>query len=311
MRTYIDKFLLIVWCLISLICFASCFSEVEMTKKITEKDVLKLGVNDNTSIHTEIDTIRGLLFSDWQKGKPFYITDNQIGIIFRSNNNINLQEGKILQYDSYFEENIYGNNPNICLIFKDVDNNKYVYNTSKTLNELNDLHKPLVIPFLIDMDVVTRADEILKGKDLYLNNSVWYNKNEEVITGVKFVKVKILSVQPGNEIYSLKVKFKYDKYTSSVFVSTLDDSVSDRTFDNLFSLNDPHDKYPNISDENWILIQKGRIVDGMTKDECRLSLGAPTNIERIPTYNGLKELWQYDDGKYLVFMDGLLVNYRK
>ena len=49
----------------------------------------------------------------------------------------------------------------------------------------------------------------------------------------------------------------------------------------------------------------------MTREECRLALGAPTTLRRIPTYGGMRENWQYSDGVYLYFDDGYLTQYRQ
>ena len=49
----------------------------------------------------------------------------------------------------------------------------------------------------------------------------------------------------------------------------------------------------------------------MTKEECRLSLGRPNEVKRIPTYEGLKEQWFYNTGAYLFFEDGLLTSFRQ
>ena len=48
----------------------------------------------------------------------------------------------------------------------------------------------------------------------------------------------------------------------------------------------------------------------MTKAECKLSLGNPNEVKKIPTYSGLREQWIYNSGAYLYFVDGLLSEYR-
>ena len=51
--------------------------------------------------------------------------------------------------------------------------------------------------------------------------------------------------------------------------------------------------------------------EGMTKEECSLSLGAPRTIDRMPTRAGLYERWVYVNGVMLVFENGLLTQYRQ
>lgn len=48
----------------------------------------------------------------------------------------------------------------------------------------------------------------------------------------------------------------------------------------------------------------------MTKDEARLSLGAPKDVSQGHNSALLYELWQYPDGSYLMFCDGLLQRFK-
>lgn len=74
--------------------------------------------------------------------------------------------------------------------------------------------------------------------------------------------------------------------------------------DDMFGKGNLRAEYPNISDENWTYIVNGEIRLGMTKDECRLSLGSPIQI--AANLNSRYETWYYN-GKVLEFEDGLLV----
>ena len=88
-------------------------------------------------------------------------------------------------------------------------------------------------------------------------------------------------------------------------------SVKNMTFDKLFSFTDIRKSYKTITDVNWERIINGQIAVGMTKDECSLSLGNPSSIERMPTHGGMYERWSYDNGEYVIFEDGLLVQFRQ
>ena len=87
-------------------------------------------------------------------------------------------------------------------------------------------------------------------------------------------------------------------------------SISGRDFDSLFSLTDVRLQYPEITAENWTRIVNGEVVEGMTKQECRLSMGSPKSVNQRPDQTGLKEYWYYDGGRYLFFFDGLLKEFR-
>ena len=84
-----------------------------------------------------------------------------------------------------------------------------------------------------------------------------------------------------------------------------------RTFDSLFAFDNPRNRYPEIKDDVWELITRSRVREGMTRDECRLALGQPSDILRIPTYGGMQERWTYTDGIFLIFDDGFLTKYRR
>jgi hypothetical protein len=84
-----------------------------------------------------------------------------------------------------------------------------------------------------------------------------------------------------------------------------------RSFSNLFSFTDPRRNYPNITDEYWQLITSGTVTTGMTRDECRLALGAPKDVDRQTGYSSVHEMWGYENGIYLIFEDGILVKFRR
>ena len=96
-----------------------------------------------------------------------------------------------------------------------------------------------------------------------------------------------------------------------VFMSLLSSSRSQYiTFDRLFSFENPRLQYKEIQDDAWEQITLGKVKTGMTKAECKLSLGNPNEVKKIPTYSGLRERWIYNSGAYLFFVDDLLADYR-
>ena len=88
------------------------------------------------------------------------------------------------------------------------------------------------------------------------------------------------------------------------------DRAATRNFSTVFNFDDPRKRYPQISDETWELIINSKVREGMTRDECRLALGAPNSYRTIPVINAVVEQWNYDDGIYLIFEDGLLSRFR-
>lgn len=292
----------------------SCFTGVESTKKITEKDVAKVVKavpNDNAQLGLKI--YRDSL-PVWKIGKRFYVCDKQARLIFANSANYNLDtvnfEGKHLQYKGNEVGSILDNRNTINILLAD-DHNTYVYPTAKTIDEFN---SGFTIPFLIDEDMIQSVASQLEGKDVYIKTSIWYNDiSQEMIAGRKFIKVRITHVLPGNKVLPIKVEFTASDTGENAFVwmSSQSDVMRNRDFDSLFSLTDVHLHYPTITNDNWNLIVKGDVAVGMTKDECRLALGAPKSVDQRPFYDGVKEYWYYDGGAYLIFDDGLLKSFRK
>lgn len=82
-------------------------------------------------------------------------------------------------------------------------------------------------------------------------------------------------------------------------------------FSSLFSLSDPKEDYPNIAPEIWDLICKGRVCEGMTKEECKLSLGNPQEVDRGHNWDQLLDVWTYSDGSYLFFINDRLTREKR
>ena len=97
-------------------------------------------------------------------------------------------------------------------------------------------------------------------------------------------------------------------YLQMNYTSDLHDS---RNFAAIFFLSDPKEKFPNVSDEHWSLIQNGKVAEGRTKEECKLSIGNPDEVRSGHNRSQTMDIWQYSDGTYLMFTDGLLTNFRQ
>lgn len=288
-----------------------CFTGVEGTKKITDEDVSKVSGTNNSATLSPVDTLHTQRFADWIPGKRFIVADEQIKLVFRqSDKGIDLTAGDTISYSRYDTQNLLGLQDCLVITLQGKKGQPLNYQTNKTLAEIN-AQSIFSIPFLIDCDMLDKANSYLAGSDYYIKTANWFDANGNLVSGTKFMKVNIRKVEPGNKVYPMKIVFSYDSKDWYVYISSLDNNVYGRIFSNIFSINDLRESYPGISDENWMMITQGKVVLGMTKEECRLSLGTPDNIDRIPTYDGLKEIWKYSDGVYLIFEDGLLTKYRK
>ena len=308
------KVLYFICCIAMLLSLEGCFTGVESTKAITQKDVER-AYSGNAGKTTQTIEIKLDTFPDWNMCKRFFVTDNNIRYIFSPSPQFNADtitlEGKEISYDGYTIGISIDGRPVVNLHFK-YGTTGLQYNTNRTMDDITRRHSSrLEVPFLVDLDEVERLKDVLRGKSLYIKTSIWYDSNGEMTWGRKYVKVNITDVLPGDKVFPFRIEFNDAGRTAYVFMSYRDNYLQ-RSFDNLFSDADLRQLYPAISDENWQRIINGQIATYMTKEECRLSIGPPDNLERVPTYNGVREYWYYSNGTYLIFdEEGLLTTFRR
>ena len=272
----------IVYMVATVLCIfvTSCFTGVESTKKITMPDTGEIAAQSPEDRFIESYFVQQGC-DTWRIGKPFYYTDEK------------------LSFDK------------VVLLF-DCEGHKFRYETGKTREEIGRLkYTPLIPPF-IDIDDLNMARSLLKDRVLYIKTPMWYNEKSEAIEGRKLIPVRVVDIRPGNNVLPVEVWFEDDKGNQAgVFMSLLSSSRSQYiTFDRLFSFENPRLQYKEIQDDAWEQITLGKVKTGMTKAECKLSLGNPNEVKKIPTYSGLREQWIYNSGAYLFFVDDLLADYR-
>lgn len=73
-----------------------------------------------------------------------------------------------------------------------------------------------------------------------------------------------------------------------------EDFIENKIFLNLPT----YEKYPNISEANWLMLAKGEVKPGMTTEECKLAIGELSKSEPGPRLSF--ETWLYR-GKILEF----------
>ena len=267
-----------------------------------------------------ISGLQSTALADWEIGKPFLISDNKASMIFEmlrpsisEGDSLSLA-GAVIRYSGTISRRTPGGDEVMIIEFQD-STTKFRYNTLRRPSESMERISGLNIPMLIDLDLVAKADSMLKGKKLWTQTRLWYNRDKNIIDGRKFAPITVERVVPGNMLFPLSVEFTD---SAGRFASMLmnvaqqgGNGTESRTFSSLFSLSDPKLKYPSITDEHWALICDGRVDYGMTKDECRLALGNPSDIDTGHNWDYLVDIWGYKDGTYLQFRDGLLVGFRK
>lgn len=292
----------------------SCFTGVEATKKITDGDV-KRAIQEierektGKSLEVYVDSL-----PSWKEGKGFWVVDDKAHLIFSPSQDYNLDSllllGKKLLYTGYGTRRLMDNSEVVDIYLSD-GVHKLSYPTGKPYCDL--CKSSLSIPFLVDDDMLRYYAGQLEGRTVYVKTSIWFDAEGNRISDTrKFIPVVITGVKPGNEIYPLKVEFTAgdnDEH-AMIWMTTDNSTISGRDFDACFSFVDPRKQHSKITNEIWERIKNGKVAEGMTKEECRLSMGAPKNVRQLPDQDGLREYWYYDGGRYLFFVDGLLKEFR-
>ena len=297
----------------------SCFTGVESTPKITAKHVDKEGATVSlVPEETFLQNVTGDSVGLWREGKEFYVTDSRISIALEPSKHEMPAQGDIIRFERFNEVPSMTGKNETEIVFTQPDSLTCVYRVGMSFDELRKRPMGVEIPFTIEMSVVEKARKALVDSVLYIRTPVWYTLDGGNTTeGKKFIPVMVTSVEPGNLVYPLRVCFRPlgrdgEMYGDAcVYMSVSDNSKSGRNFAMLFSLKDPRLHYPTITDEVWSCIQNSRVAKYMTRDECRIALGAPKNIQRRNVITSLQEMWTYENGVYLLFDDGILQSYRQ
>ena len=291
----------------------SCFTGVEGTRKITDKDVqraleeLERGKHD-ASLTAFTDSLPA-----WKEGKEFWVVDEQAKLIFLPIADCDLDslqlEGTKLAFTGFGTHRQLDNSEVVDIYLSD-GVHRLTHSTGKSLSDVS--HSSFSIPFLVDADMVRHYAQQLEGKTVWVKTSIWLDAQGDYKTGGrKFVPVVITAVKPGNRVYPLRVEFCTEQGdTAMLWMTTPGSAIAGRDFDALFSMTDVRKQYSKIANDTWSRIVDGKVVEGMTKEECQLSLGAPKRVSQLPDQSGLREYWYYDGGRYLFFVDGLLKEFR-
>ncbi|MDE6552364.1 MAG: hypothetical protein K2K98_05305 [Muribaculaceae bacterium] len=304
----------LIMCLMGVV-FTSCSTGIESTKKIrmTKEDVRLM---EKTPEQKFAESIQGSPLSSWPKGKPFLAMSDRTVYIFEPNGQSTENTDKSLKGKTLTFEGIENHtNPDLqeecVLIFSD-GTQTYRYHTGKSTETAMKEIDSSRLPLISDIALIEEWKNQITGKTLWTKSNLWYDSTGDRKSGLKFAKVTIEDVCPATGDFPIMVKISGSEGESSYlqmnYTSDLHDS---RNFAAIFFLSDPKGKYPHISKENWALIQRGKVGEGMTKEECKLSIGNPDEVRSGHNRSQTMDIWQYSDGTYLMFTDGLLTKFRQ
>lgn len=295
---------------------------MESTPRINASDVRKqqaAGVSAEQLFLADVQPQRP---SAWRKGRELLVSDDRIALIFNSaSDNTEHLSGHKIYFDTFTSAlNLTGDDA-AELVFRADDGRILHYRIPGMTMARLDTLKALDVPFTVDIELVNRVDSLMRGKRYYVRTPAWYTPDSRVaVQGLRHVEVMVDSVVPGDANFQAAVYFTLtdpelaaracpDGRNRMLYMSVGRNRAT-RTFESFFAFENPRKSYPEIKDDVWRLIVESRVRDGMSRDECRLALGAPPAIERVPTYGGMRERWSYSDGVYLIFDDGMLSRYR-
>lgn len=284
--------------LLALIALPGCFTGVERTpviKDTTSKNASKGKPSAEQLIMAQVVAEPP---GQWKAGKPFIVSDGRLDYAFSPvSAALKLKAGDTLRFSTFRPAVRLSGEAITEVIMTTPSSDEIIYKIELPHQQIVK-ENTLSIPFTIDADLVNMARSTIKGQ------RVWTLKPNS--GGVKFQPSEIIDVLPGDSDYPFRVVVGQD----TLFMVTNSRSATSRTFANLFTLNDPRKLHPEISNTNWNLISRGKVAIDMTREECRLAIGAPAQIERNALPGGLYERWIYEDGVYLIFTDGLLTDFR-
>lgn len=294
---------------------SSCFTGIESTKKIhLSKEDKKLATPTPEEALTA--HIQGVPLKEWDPGKSFMMADDKAiyvivptqGLVAVAPDSV---KGNIIRFESISSRMNPAGLVTVSLLFTD---GAYLY-TYETGKEFDDAMENLLsnqIPMLIDLNMVESAKELLGGKQVWTRSPLWYDNKGNRIEGRKFEKVTIIDVLPGDMVFPLSLKIRTDNGDEAFMYMNYGNADNEsRAFHNLFSLSDPKKHYPDIDPEIWKLISMGQVAIGMTKEECKLALGNPSEITSGHDYSQTIDIWTYDNGRVLWFEDGRLARIRQ
>lgn len=288
-----------------------CFTGIESTPKIKYNETRQESELKATEEQKLLSHISNQPFALWAEGKEFYVTDNKISIILKPETLSQSLSGKSIKYLRHqASPSITGENYT-TLIFQNASGDSLYYKINTTPQEL--LSRTFVdIPFTTQKSVIDEVKASLINNTYYIKTPTWNTIDSNITIGKKYVQVTISDVSSGNSIYPLKIFFKDNNNVTHWIYMTIGNGIqSTRNFDTLFSIANPRNSYPHITNKNWDRITNGKVESGMTKEECRLSLGNPMTTSQLPSNAGVIETWKYNNGAQLIFEDGLLNDFKR
>lgn len=287
-----------------------CFTGVESTPKITQRDLRRRGVTTSPEKAMFDSVPPGQPPARWLPGKEFVVVSNRADIILEPRGSVDSLCGTTLRLKGITSRATITGGEEAVVEFTAPQGAVLQYPTGIELKRLASM-PTLPIPFMVEQWLVDTVQSLLVGNTYYILPQRRLGHDGRDTTGTRYAPVQITAVNPGDANYPLRVEFtNNDGCIQSLMMTAGTSPGATRNFHTLFAFKDPRKQYPMITDKIWALIQASQVQLGMTPQECRLALGAPNDCLKVPSTAGMVEHWVYNGGKYLIFEDGQLIRYR-
>lgn len=279
----------------------SCFTGIESTPRIDYKE------NRRGGSRLSAEQLLAAEFtpepvSRWRQGKLFYVASDRVSLVLQGSRK--LSRGDILAYAGQsVRQSVTGSTAtDILFVAADEPADTLVWRAPSADTP--------ALPFMVDLDIVEHMRNLLVGNRYYVTTALWYSADGELVNGRKYVPVRITDVNPYSAEFPAIVTFEAETAgggaeTGRVMMSENRNNAT-RTFDSMFSTENPRRNFPQTTDQNWQAIQNSRTREGMTRAEVKAAIGSPAGIERGHNQSAAFERWNYSDGVTLMFVDGIL-----
>ncbi|MDE6098161.1 MAG: hypothetical protein K2G24_04675 [Muribaculaceae bacterium] len=293
----------------------SCFTGIESTPRIGESELRRQHVT-TTPEQKFLSDVVPQAPAQWSRGKEFHVTDSRIRLIFTTaSTGTDSLAGEVIRFCRFDTVPAVDSHEAAEAIFTH-GSDTLRWRPGFDIAELAGRSR-LDVPFTVDMDLLAQVKAQMLGHTYYITTPLWYDPQSlQAVNGLRHIPVEITDVRAGTADMPFNVVFSpgseaADTTSRSVLMTIGSDRLATRNFHRLFAFENPRRRYLSITDEVWKLIIHSKVRQGMTRDECRLALGAPLQIVYGNNTAGTAERWSYPDGVYLIFDDGLLSRFRQ
>ncbi len=290
----------------------SCFTGIESTPRITDSEVRSAG-----AVPTPEEVFGQQIVAEppagWLPGKQWMVDDARISLAFTpASHGADSLPGQIIRLVAVDSVTSLTGKYEVEIELADDAGHRYYYRPGISPADLRG-RRSLDIPFTVELSAVALADSLMRGRRYYIETPDWYDAGGHQYKGLRHVAADIRRVEPGTSRFPIRVAFSTDGDAAEYFVLLTygDSRAATRNFNRVFRFDDPRADYPRIKPEIWDKIIHSSVAPGMTRDECRLALGAPLTISHAANQAAQYERWIYGEGIYLIFEDGILTQYRQ